>query len=196
MPLLIVINGPIGAGKSSLALALADEIRQQGRSAAVVELDLLYFMTSSGGPMRDPNVWLTARRAAAGLADSFLSSGVEAVIVKGGFWDKIRDPVRGSCVAERAAFLDNLAWSGEPYFVTLLISYDEAFRRVQGDPTRNSSRNPERLRKNHANFEAVLEPLKLTDLVLESTRQTPQRLATAILESVMTRSPASPSDPR
>lgn len=181
MASLIVINGPIGSGKSTVAQVLAERFRQHGRTTAAFDLDELYVMMSSK-PMGDPNAWLRARRAAAALTDSFFSSGVEIVILEGPFWDK----------AERTAFQDNLTWSGEPFFVTLLISYDEAFRRVRRDTTRGISRTPEFLKKNHADFEAILEPLKLTDLVLDSTRQTAQQLATAILQAVMTSEPGQP----
>ena len=181
MAVVVVINGPIAAGKSTVAGALAVELRRDGRSAAILDLDEIYLM-SGHKPMEDPNTWLRARRAAAALTDSFLSSGIETVILEGRFWDK----------AERAPFLDNLTWSGEPSFVTLLVSYEEACRRVQGDTTRGISRNPEFLKKAHADFEAILEPLKLTDLVLDSTRQTAKQIAKAILAAVTNSEPGLP----
>ena len=175
MESLIVINGPIAAGKSAVAQVLAQQLRQRERPTAVVDLDLLYRMMSDTKPMADPSTWLRARRAAAALTDCFLSSGVQAVIVEGQFWNK----------QERAPFLNMLNWAGDPRFVTLLVSYEEAFRRVQGDPTRTTSRSPDFLRTNHANFEANLGSLKLTDLVLDSTSQTTQQLGTAILKQLM-----------
>ena len=181
MASVIVINGPVGAGKSTVAHALAEELRLSGRSAAVLDLDVLYLMSSTK-PMGDPKARMRARRAGAALTDSFLSSGVEVVIMEGRFWDD----------EERAAFLDNLTWSGNPFFVTLLISYEEAFRRVRGDATRTISRTPEFLTKNHANFDAISEPLKLTDLVLDSTHQTPRQLANAIVKAAMPSGPGQP----
>lgn len=173
MESLIVINGPIGAGKSTVAQTLVDEFRLRGRSAAVIDLDLLYLMLSDK-PMGDGDVWQGARRAAAALTDSFDSSGVDIVILDGQFWD----------TAHRAPFQENLKWSGEPLFVTLQISYDEAVQRVQGDTTRGISRDPEFLKKAHIDFEAILEPLKSTDLMLDSTHQSARQLAVAILEEV------------
>ena len=70
MESLIVITGPIGAGKSTVARTLANYIRLRGRSAAVIDLDLLYLMMSDK-PMGDENVWLGARQAAAALTDFF-----------------------------------------------------------------------------------------------------------------------------
>ena len=108
--------------------------------------------------MGDENAWREARRAAAALTDSFDSSGVDVVILDGQFWHR----------EERAPFQDNLKWSGEPFFVTLEISYDEALQRVQGDATRGISSDPDFLKRAHVDFKAIFEPLKSTDLTLDS----------------------------
>ena len=167
---LIVINGPIAAGKSTVAQALGRQLRQNGRPTAVVDLDELYLMMSAK-PMSDSRTWHRARRAAAALTDSFLSSGIEIVVVEGAFWDE----------SERAPFLNALAWSGSPLFVTLLVSHDVAYRRVQGDSGRSLSRSPEFLRRNNEAFAARLDSLRATDLVLDSDAQSPQQLVTTIL---------------
>ena len=174
MESLIVINGPIGAGKSTVARTLANDIRLRKRSAAVIDLDLLYLMMSDK-PMGDENAWRGARRAAADLTDSFDSSGVDVVILDGQFWHR----------EERAPFQDNLKWSGEPFFVTLEISYDEALQRVQGDATRGISSDSDFLKRAHVDFKAILEPLKSTDLVLDSTHRTARQLSEAILQEAM-----------
>jgi adenylylsulfate kinase-like enzyme len=41
---LLVISGPIAAGKSTVAAALATAFRDSGRTAAVVDLDRIYMM--------------------------------------------------------------------------------------------------------------------------------------------------------
>ena len=167
---LIVINGPIAAGKSTVAQALGRRLRQDGRPTAVVDLDELYLMMSAK-PMGDPQVWRRSRRAAAALTDCFFASGMEIVVVEGAFWDE----------SERAPFLDALTCSGSPLFVTLLVSHDVACRRVQGDSGRSLSRSPGFLRRNNEEFAACLDPLRATDLVLDSDAQTPQQLVTTIL---------------
>ncbi len=86
-----MINGPIAAGKSTVAQALGQRLRQEGHPAAVVDLDELYLMMSAK-PMGDPQTWDRARRAAAALADCFFSSGIQVVVVEGAFWD---EPERG-----------------------------------------------------------------------------------------------------
>ena len=47
-----MINGPIAAGKSTVAQALGQRLRQDGHPAAVVDLDDLYLMMSAK-PMGD-----------------------------------------------------------------------------------------------------------------------------------------------
>ena len=172
--LLIVINGPIGAGKSAVAQALAGTFRQQGVAAAVIDLDVLYLMVDGNKPMASTSAWLRARRAAAALTDAFFSSGVDVVIVEGPFWNR----------EERVLFVDRLTCGVRPRFVTLLVSYDEALRRVQGDLTRGISRDPAFLKWEHANFQTTLEPLKSTDIIFDSSDQTPHQIATAIAKAV------------
>lgn len=165
-----MINGPIASGKSTVAQALGRRLRQDGHPTAVMDLDELYLMMSAK-PMADPQVWSRARRAAAALTDCFFASGIEVVVVEGAFWDE----------SERAPFLDALTWSGSPLFVTLLVSYDVAYRRAKGDSGRSLSRSPEFLRRNNEEFLARLGPLRATDLVLDSDAQTPQQIVTTIL---------------
>src|SRR5206468_7644433 len=54
---LVVISGPIGSGKSSTAQRLAARARDERRTAAVVDLDLLYMMLDDASPMSNASVW-------------------------------------------------------------------------------------------------------------------------------------------
>ena len=45
--MLVVVNGPIAAGKSTFSSALAHRLRAEGRSVAVVGLDEVFFMIRS-----------------------------------------------------------------------------------------------------------------------------------------------------
>ena len=83
---LLVISGPIAAGKSTVAVALATAFRDSGRTAAVVDLDRIYMMVDDRPPMTDPRISRQARRAAASLTDHFVLDGIELVIVEGTFW--------------------------------------------------------------------------------------------------------------
>ncbi len=68
--------------------------------------------------------------------------------------------------------------------MTLLVSYDEALRRVQGDLARSASRDPEFLQRELARFQTILESLKSTDLIFDSDGRTPHQVAAAIAKAV------------
>jgi adenylylsulfate kinase-like enzyme len=108
---LVVISGPIASGKSSTAQELAVRARAKGRGAAVVDLDRVYLMLDDGPAMREASRSRQARRAAAALANQFLSEGIELVVVEGDFWS----------ADARADFVARLT-SAAPVFVTLGVS--------------------------------------------------------------------------
>ena len=78
---LIIITGPIDAGKSSTAIAVAELLRAEGIAAATIDLDDIYLMIR---PDFTPEGWCETRRGAGALADRFLVDGHEIVIVEGG----------------------------------------------------------------------------------------------------------------
>ena len=121
MSKLLVISGPIAAGKSTVASALAATFRKSGRSVAVVDLDRLYMMLDDPAPMSDPSHSREARRAAAALTEHFVLDGIELVILEGTFWT----------MSEREELTAALTTLVQPVFVTLHVSVEEALRRVQ-----------------------------------------------------------------
>src|SRR6266540_1839527 len=97
--LIIVVNGPIASGKSTVARMLAGIAEKQGRRSAVIDLDELWLMLDHQLPRSGKQEhWLVARRAAAVLTDEFFHSGVELVVVNGPFFT----------AEERAAYLRHL----------------------------------------------------------------------------------------
>jgi chloramphenicol 3-O-phosphotransferase len=156
---LIVINGPIASGKSTLARAVAREMQAHGAKTALVDVDLLYDMLDAavGVPKGNERSWHLARAAAAALTDTFLDGGVDAVLVEGRFFAE-----------ERAEYLAGVHSLVDPRFVTLRVSYDEALRRAQADPTRGASRDPAFLRPYFVRVERDLASVPDTDLVLDT----------------------------
>jgi lactoylglutathione lyase len=157
---LLVISGPIAAGKSTVAAALATVFRDSGRTAAVVDLDRIYMMFDDRPPMTDPRISRLARRAAAALTDHFVLDGIELVVVEGTFWTE----------SERDELTGRLTTLVQTVFLTLRVAVEEALRRVEGDTGRRASRNPVFLRASHADFEAVT-PIT-TDAIIDSTSLT------------------------
>ena len=87
-PLLVIITGPVGGGKSTVALALADHFRATGQMTAVIDLDRVYIMARQIDGYGEASIWAVARRGAAALADSFYADGIQVVIVEGEFFTR------------------------------------------------------------------------------------------------------------
>jgi shikimate kinase len=159
-PRLLIINGPIASGKSTLAWEVGKQFRTRGRTAAVIDLDVVYDMLDHR-PKADAAVWRLARRTAAALADQLWRSGVELVAVEGSFCEH----------DERAEFLDALTTVVNPLVVTLRVSFDEALRRAQNDSMRklaSLSRDSTFLAWQHSDFMTRSDATKTDDLVVDT----------------------------
>ncbi len=174
--MLIVINGSIASGKSTIARAYARRQAARGTAVAVIDLDLLYDMRQQPPDVAkdDEEMWTMARHAAAALTDTFLSDGIRDVVVEGTFFT----------TAERSAYLRALRTPIIPTFVTLRVGYDEAIRRAVADPTRGVSRDPAFLRPHYARMEAVVAAVPATDLILDTERLTVEQAVAAIADVV------------
>ena len=155
--MLIVITGPIASGKSTVARALADELARVDVRAAVIDLDILEDMLTADGPKSDLASWTLARHAAATLANTFLSGGIVVVIADGSF----------NSTSDRAALEQHLATNVTPLYVTLSVSFEEALRRAQSDPTRGVSRDPVFLGEYFAAATAAHD-IPITDVVIDT----------------------------
>ena len=173
--LLVVLTGAVGAGKSTTALALAIHIRSLGRTAAVVDLDEVYCMVRQHEGFDEPAGWDAARRGAAALADSFFASGLEVVVVEGGFFTP----------DERRQLRDSLGSKVEEEYFTLLVSYEEALRRARGDPRRGASRDPKFLKWLHDNFVKALPYLESASVLVRADDRTPKELAALMVDAVL-----------
>ena len=86
--------------------------------------------------------------------------------------------------SDRAAFVRQLRPGSGLVFVTLLVSFDEALRRAQGDPTRGRSRDPQFLAAHFAARREVLAAAPATDIVIDTERTTAQAAAETIARLV------------
>jgi adenylylsulfate kinase-like enzyme len=172
--MVIVITGPIASGKSTIARELARDLERTHGRVAVIDLDLLYDMLRPDGPKNDDGSWALARHAAAKLVDTFLQEGIPVVVAEGSF----------NTPDGRAAFARHLDTSADMLYVTLRVSFDEALRRAQGDPTRGLSQDPVVLGRYFAAAERWLATVPATDVVLDTERMTPTSAAAEIARVV------------
>ena len=125
----MVITGPVGGGKSATSLALAACLRSRGSRTAVVDLDDVYCMALQGDDFGEEDTWAAARRACGALAESFFASGLDAVVVDGEFFSAEEWHELQTCVQPQT----------DVKFFTLAVSFEETFRRAQGDPNRQDA---------------------------------------------------------
>ena len=181
--MLVILTGPVGGGKSTTALALAERFRARRQMAAVIDLDVVYCMARQVDGFGEMNIWATARHAAAALADAFFRDGLHIVIVEGEFFSQ----------DELDAFCAHLTTPAERHFVTLEVSLEQALHRVAGDPSRGLSRDPHFLAWLHAQFVQALPFLRASSLVVDASQRSPHELA-EVIEVMISRSVADSSD--
>jgi adenylylsulfate kinase-like enzyme len=169
--MLIVITGPIASGKSTVAREVARELGLASLRADVIDLDLVHDMLVADGSAGGDASWGDARRAAAALASAFLADGLAVVIAEGSF----------NATGDRDTFEKSLGDGVEPRYVTLRVTYEEALRRVQGDPARGRSRDPAFLGPYFAGVEPKLAMVPATDIVIDTERTTAHSAAVAIV---------------
>jgi chloramphenicol 3-O-phosphotransferase len=165
---IVVIGGRIASGKSTLSAAVARSLRDAGRSAAIVELDLLYRAIEPDGPMDDQRLWGIAHRVAGAAAAAFIDQGIAGVVIDG------LEP------GHRAALLDGLPPGSRPLFVRLEATLAEAARRVAADPSRSRSRQREFLAAHYA--DRAHDLTASGDLVIDTVRLSVDEAARQVVE--------------
>jgi adenylylsulfate kinase-like enzyme len=166
----IVITGPIASGKSTVASELARQLRLIDVRAEVIDLDRVHDRLTPKRSSADDSTWALARQETASLANAFLEEGVAVVIAEGSF----------NVPGDRAVLAQHLRQSSGLVFVTLQVSFEEALRRAQGDPTRGRSRDRRFLGSHFAARHDVLAAVPTTDIVIDTERTT----ATAVAEEI------------
>ena len=130
---LVLLSGPVAAGKTTVAERLATLAREQGRTAAAVDMDEIVAVVAG----RD---WTSVRsadriaacRLASAIVTELLDLGTEVVTVAGTTlspfeWDEV---------------IAHLHPAPPILHVLLRVSVAEAQRRASRDPRRGSTRDP------------------------------------------------------
>lgn len=175
--LLIVLTGPVGGGKSTTALRLAERLRApcsngSVRRVAAVDLDLVADMIRPQVHYGEPDLWQMARTICGGLADAIYEAEHDTVIVEGEFFS----------AAELAALCAAVSTPVLLRVITLNVSYEVCLVRVANDPGsgRNLSRHPTFLREMNVQFRAALPWLRAVGAVIDADTASASELAEAI----------------
>ncbi len=165
-PALVVIVGPIAAGKSTLAAEAGRLLRERGESVAVVGLDSVAEMAL---PTLD---WAWAHEVHGQLVRAWLATSVRTVIAEGPSTPAELDQLM-RCVPDDVGILT----------VVLTTPFVIALERAVQDPGRGISKDPDFLRRDHDRFEASRRHLTC-DLVLDSAKATPPTLAKRVIHAL------------
>lgn len=161
-----MITGPVGGGKSFTGRALTDELQRRGCKAAVIDLDQVYGFVRQIDGVDDDAAWQMARSGAAALSTEFFDKAISTVIVEGEFFTP----------EELGALLGPIAADVRRDIYTLKVSYETAWKRVQGDPTRGISKNPAFLKSMSVKFERALTFLSGVSTVVEADALSPAEI--------------------
>ena len=166
---IVLIAGPIAAGKSVVSRRLAEDLRRAGRQIALVELDALADMARPTLPD-----WADAHRIFALVTGQWLRAGLDTVIAESVSGHQELDQVLQDVPA------------GTPVLTVVVeCPADIALERALADPTRGISRDPGFLREAHARWALEREMIS-ADVVLEtgvtSLEESVSRIQAALME--------------
>ncbi|MBA3764763.1 MAG: hypothetical protein H0X05_04555 [Actinobacteria bacterium] len=173
---LIVISGPIGAGKSTVANGLGRRFVDSGLSAAVVDLDDVVAMIRAPLELFDWS-WERARRIHGQVIAAWLHSGVHAVIAHG--------PIHTA--AEDAALVADIPGL-VPRRVRVRAPYDVALERIKDDLTRGVSKDPTFLRSAHERFCELLPSIPACEWDFDTTRISATEITDTLRTALIPRS--------
>ena len=125
--MLVLISGPIAAGKTTVAYSLAALARSRGLPSAAIDMDeMIATVAGDDWSLVQRGDRLRACRIAASLAQALFDAGMEVVAIAGSTLSPYEwDEVTGG--------LDTPARTTT---ILLRVSVDEAVRRAQADPAR------------------------------------------------------------
>ncbi|NJM05729.1 hypothetical protein HC891_05340 [Candidatus Gracilibacteria bacterium] len=173
--MLIVLTGPVGAGKSTTSVALAQALRSPAVSVAVIDLDQMYGFVRQQDGYGDLTTWTRARRGAAALAHALFEADMSVVIVEGEFF-----------TAEQLhALVAPIPSTVVRHFFTLRLSYEHALERVKHDAARGASKDPAFLRSVHNDFLHALPFLAAASVVIDTDPLTQAEVVACIVAAVL-----------
>ena len=168
---LVVIAGPIGAGKSTVAALVGQRVAAAGLTAAVVDLDDVAFMQRG---VTAHGLWERAGVATAALVRGWMDAGTDVVVAHGPFFE-----ARGYELLLRA-----LPAGVVVHHVLLHVSVETALARVSGDAGRGASKDPDFLEATHVRFRALEPSLPHPDLVFDTESSKAAEIAEGVTASL------------
>jgi adenylylsulfate kinase-like enzyme len=164
----VVITGPIAAGKNTAAEALAERIVERGRTVVVVDLDDVAAMVGPPGAAA-AGLWFAAHQAHGALVGQWARTAVDLVVAVG--------PV--FTTQEQAALTGFLPEDARLVWVLVEAPVEVTLARAQADLTRRLSREREFHLAAHARYRAHRSGIPY-DLLVDSSATGVQEIAVAV----------------
>jgi hypothetical protein len=172
MPHLVILTGPIAAGKNTVADRLTERLTGHGRTVAVADVDDIAAMV--GPPGAGPaGMWPVAHEAHGALVGQWMRSSLDYVVVVGPF----------HTAEEQAALTGWLPDDAAMLWVVIDCPVSVTFARAQADPSRGLSREPGFHHRAHQRFRRLLPGIP-ADLTFDSEQWDADQIAAAIAETL------------
>ena len=142
-------------------------------TAADVDMDAVAFMQCGGDDVDE--FWRRAAVATAGLTRAWFDAGIDVVVTHGPFFES-----DGFDVLQSALPADV-----KVHKILLRVAAEVAIERVHDDSTRSISRDPQFVRDSNDRLQRLGDALPVMDLELDTTRRTPDQLATDVIAAVL-----------
>lgn len=167
-PQLVVLTGPIAAGKNAVAEELSRRLSGGGHTVVVADVDDVAAMVGPPGAGA-VGLWFTAHQAHGALIGQWMRSPVEYVVAVGPIYT----------VAEQEALTRTLPDGSMPLWVVIDAPVDVTLSRAQSDLARGQSRDSEFHRAAHRRFRELVGGIPAS-ATFNSTALSAALIATAI----------------
>jgi len=168
MPLLVILTGPIAAGKNTVANKLTERLTGHGRTVVVADVDDVAATVGPPGAGK-AGLWFAAHEAHGALVGQWMRSNVDYVVAVGLF----------HTAEERAALIRTLPDDASALWVVIDAPVSVTFARAQVDPGRELSRDPQFHHRAHRRFRELL-PTIPADMTFDSEALDAEQIAAAI----------------
>lgn len=172
MPQLLILTGPIAAGKNTVADKLTQRLTGHGRTVVVLDVDDVAAMVGPPGAGM-AGLWLAAHEAHGALVGQWMRSNIDHVVAIGPF----------HTAEERAALTCMLPDGAAALWVVIDAPVSVTLARAQADPGRVLSREEQFHHRAHRRYRESLPSIP-ADLTFDSVALDAEQIAAAIADKL------------